>query len=120
MRNFKNIAIKELFDQLPTIEEAYNYNYTWYKEREEDYGDFYKNELQLRKIADFQLNSFMQLYKDKNNLTFIEEAEEELKNNMGKEVNSFQHASTIHALAIKQEREWDQMIEEIEEMTANL
>ncbi len=39
---------------------------------------------------------------------------------MGKEVNSFQHASTIHALAIKQEREWDQMIEEIEEMTANL
>lgn len=119
MRNFNDITVNELFDQLPTIEEAFNYNYQWYKEREKDYGDFYKNTSEIEKVADWQLNNFIQLYKDKENLSFIEDAEEDLKSNMSGVFNSFQHASTIHALAKNKEKEWNKMIEEMDEIIAN-
>ncbi|MGG4434551.1 hypothetical protein AAXE64_08315 [Priestia megaterium] len=113
VRDITPLTIDELFKNKPSLEESTAYFVKWYKDRENDYGDKWTDKKAMNDLGESFLNKFTALYKDRKKLAFIGAAEKELKE-MFPSFNAFQYASTIHQKAKVFEKEWNEMIEDME------
>jgi hypothetical protein len=117
MRDLTTITtLKELFEKKPTLTEATRYFTKWYKDRKADYGDYWRNKDEMKKLAKHYLERFMKVYKDKEMHALCLTIEKEFKEQWKEEYNPFQHAEYIYNRAIRYMKEWDEMVSELEKM----